>query len=222
MCSVGLSLPETGLLHAYEMTTSDDINPTRSHNFRTGLRDDEAGLKLEGALFRTQMYDTLFYDYTRSTRINGASLRSQGIDLAASHDWANAKLWGKYNFTQARYASRMALPSDYNLASPVGHVLNLGAEYTLEPIRVTVGGASEMTKGIHDEALTRANFRPMKGYAVLDLFSQWQPLESYEHWTLRLEANNINPVYEEGRSFLLSTMLKFQPNHAINSQHHSH
>lgn len=222
----GLSLPETGLLHAYEMTTSDDIEPTRSHNFRTGLRYDDSGLRLEGALFRTQMYDTLFYDYTRSTRINGASLRSQGIDLAGSYDWAGAKLWAKYNFTQARYASRMALPSDYNLATPVGRVLNVGAEYTLDPLRVTVGGSAEMTKGIHDEALTRANFQPMKGYAVFDLFGQWQPLESYEHWTLRLEANNvldkkyvargsyttannITPVYEEGRAVLLSTTLKF-------------
>ncbi|MBI2242087.1 MAG: TonB-dependent receptor [Magnetospirillum gryphiswaldense] len=222
----GLALPETGLLHAYQMTTKDDVNPTRSHNFRTGLRFGDNGLKLEGALFRTQMYDTLMYDYTRSTRINGPSLRSQGIDLSGSYEWANAKVWSKYNFTQARYAGRMALPSDYNLGTTVGHMLNLGAEYTFTPVRVTVGGSAEMTQGITDEALTRANYQPMKGYAVFDLFGQWQPLESNENWTVRLEANNvldkkyvargsyttannITPVYEEGRAFLLSTSVKF-------------
>lgn len=222
----GLALPETGLLHAYQMTTSDDVKPTRSHNFRTGLRYGDSGLKLEGALFRTQMYDTLMYNYTNSIRVNGPSLRSQGIDLSGSYEWANAKVWSKYNFTQARYASRMALPSDYNLATTVGHLLTLGAEYTVEPIRVTFGGSAEMAKGIHDGALTQANFQPMKGYAVFDLFGQWQPLESYDHWTLKLEANNIfdkayvargsyttanniTPVYEEGRAFLLSTTVKF-------------
>lgn len=222
----GLALPETGLLHAYQMTTSDDVKPTRSHNFRTGLRYGDSGLKLEGALFRTQMYDTLMYNTTNSIRVNGPSLRSQGIDLSGSYEWANAKLWSKYNFTQARYASRMALPSDYNLATTVGHLLNLGAEYTIEPIRLTVGGSAEMAKGIQDEALVRANYQPMKGYAVFDLFGQWQPLETNENWTVKLEANNvldkkyvargsytaannITPVYEEGRAFLLSTTVKF-------------
>lgn len=222
----GMELPEIGLLHARDYTVLDSVEPTRSHNFRTGLRYGADGLKLEGALFRTVMLDTYYDNGTGGVRSSGASLRSQGLELTAGYDWSNAKIWSKYTYTQARYAGRMALPSDYIAATPVGHMLNLGGEYTFEPVRLTVGASAELAKGITDQALTAAGFQPIKGYGVLDLFSQWQPLENYEHWTVRLEANNVldkkyvsrgtytntatvNPVYDEGRAVLVSTTLKF-------------
>lgn len=222
----GMELPETGLLHARNYTVRDDVDPTRSHNFRSGLRYGADGLKLEGALFRTVMLNTYYDNGTGGVRSNGPGLRTQGVDLSAGYDWSNAKIWSKYTFTHTRVAGRMATPSDYIAATPVGHLMSLGGEYTFEPIRLTVGAATELAKGIQDSALTAAGFSPIKGYGVLDLFTQWQPLDSYKDWTLRLEANNVldkkyvsrssytstatvEPVYSEGRAFLLSSTVKF-------------
>lgn len=222
----GMELPETGVLHARNYRVRDDVKPTRSHNARGGLRYGTDGLSLEGAVFHTLMLDTYADTGAGGVRYTGAGLRTQGVDLSAGYDWSNARLWGKYTYTRARYADRMALPSDYFTATPVGQMVNLGGEYTFEQARLTVGGSTELAQGIRDEALTRNGFQPIKGYGVVDLFSEWQPLKSYEHWTLRLEANNIldkayisrgtypaatnvTPVYEEGRAFLLSTTVKF-------------
>lgn len=222
----GMELPETGVLHARNYTVRDDVKPTWAHNFRSGLRYGADGLSLEGAVFRTLMTDTYSDTGAGGVRFTGPSLRTQGFDLSAGYDWSNAKLWSKYTYTRARYGGRMALPSDYFTAVPVGQMVTLGGEYTVEPIRLTVGGSTELTQGIRDEALRQNGFQPIKGYGVVDLFSEWQPLKSYEHWTLRLEANNIfdktylsrgtypaatnvTPVYEEGRAFLLSTTVKF-------------
>lgn len=222
----GMELPETGLLHARNYRVLDSVEPTRSHNFRTGLRYGADGLKLEGALFRTLMLDTYYDNGVGGVRSTGPAVRTQGVDLAAGYDWSNAKVWSKYTYTQTRYAGRMAVPGDYIAAAPVGHLMSLGGEYTFEPIRVTVGGSADLAKGIHDSALTSNGFQPIKGYGVLDLFSQWQPLENNANWVLRLEANNIldkkyvarstytatatvEPVLDEGRSFLLSSTLRF-------------
>lgn len=222
----GMELPETGILHAGDYTVRDDVEPTRSHNWRTGLRLGQDGLNLEGALFHTVMYNPYGELSSSRTRINGPTMKTQGLDLSGSYAWDAAKLWSKYTYTRARVGSRMAVPSDYIAATPVGHLLNLGGEYTFQPARLTVGAATEMAQGIKDNALTENGFQPIKGYAVLDLFTQWQPLDSYEHWTVRVEANNVmdkryisrgtysstgtvTPVYDEGRSFLLSTTVKF-------------
>ena len=222
----GMELPETGILHARDYRVLDSVEPTRAHNFRSGLRYDADGLKLEGALFRTVMLNTYYDNGTGGVRSNGPGLRTQGIDLSGSYHWSNAKVWSNYTYTHTRVAGRMATPADYIAATPVGHVMTLGGEYTFEPVRVTVGGSAELAKGIQDSALTQAGFRPIKGYGVLDLFGQWQPLEQYKDWTLRLEANNIldkkyvarstytatatvEPVYSEGRAFLLSSTVKF-------------
>jgi hemoglobin/transferrin/lactoferrin receptor protein len=224
----GLELPEMGLFHVARYRYVDDLESVKAHNGRLGLRYGQGGLGVEAGVFRTVIHNPLYTDDTARVRRNGGALRTQGFDLSSKYEWSNAQVSAKYTFTDTRYAGRMARPSDYNSGVPVGHILDLGGSYRFDDIRLTVGGSTEMALGIHDSSLAEEGFQPIKGYQTVDLFSEWQPSEEIQHWTLRLEANNVldqkyidrgtfstqtlrgvTPVYAEGRSFYLVSTLKF-------------
>ncbi|MBP2315727.1 TonB-dependent receptor domain-containing protein [Azospirillum soli] len=222
----GLEMAETALFHAANYRYAPNLKPVTSHNARAGLRYVQDGLTLEGALFRTLMENPMEWNYTTRVRINGPDLKSQGFDLAAGYDWRNAAVGAKFTHTDVTYGGRMALPSDYNAAAPVGDLLTLRGQYTVESLRLTLGASSEIALAIEDDALRAAGFGKLESYQVANLFAEWQPVASLANWTLRVEANNlfdeayssrstyaqtsvITPVLAEGRSFYLSSTLKF-------------
>jgi len=222
----GLEMAETALFHAANYRYARDLKPATAHNLRGGLRYAQGGLALEGALFRTLIDNPMAWNDTARVRINGLDLKTQGFDLSAGYDWANASIGAKYTHTDVTYGNRIALPGDFNTAVPVGDLITLRGHYTVEPIRLTLGASSEFALKLEDSALRAAGFGDMKGYTVVNLFTEWQPMPSVANWTLRLEANNlfdaayssrstyaqtaaITPVLAEGRSFYLSSTLKF-------------
>ncbi len=223
----GLELPEMGLFHVARYRYADDLESVTAHNGRLALRYAQGGLGVEGGVFRTLILNPLYTDDTARVRRNGGALRTQGFDLSSKYNWANANISGKYTFTDTRYSGRMARPNDYNSGVPVGHIFDLGGSYRFDDIRLTVGASTELALGIQDSSLTEGGFQPIKGYQTFDLFTEWQPTEQIQHWTLRLEANNIldekyvdrgsistqtstgvSPVLAEGRSFYLVSTLK--------------
>ncbi len=222
----GLEMAETALYHAANYRYAPDLKPATSHNYRAGLRYLQEGLKLEGALFRTVVENPMEWNYTTRLRINGPSLKTQGFDLVAGYAWSNAAVSAKYTHTDVTYGGRIALPGDYNTAAPVGDMLALHGQYMVESIRLTFGASSEIALSVEDSALRAAGFGKLKAYQVANLFAEWQPHPSLENWTLRVEANNlfdeayssrstyaqtsaITPVLAEGRSFYLTSTLKF-------------
>ena len=224
----GIEMAEAAQFHSANFTYDPGLDPSRAHNYKAGLRYRHEGLLLEGTVFRTEIMNPTAFNYTTNRRINGDDLKTRGFDLLAGYRWENAAVSAKYTHTDVKYGGRMALPSDYSTAVPVGDLLVLSGEYTLQPYRLTLGGSSEMARGIDDKALISNSFRPIDGYAIFNAFTQWVPIASMPHWTVRLEANNIfdaayvarssyttssspnvTQVLSEGRSFYLSTTVKF-------------
>lgn len=222
----GLELTEVALYHAGNYRYADNLKPTTAHNFRGGLRFVDGGLSLEAVGFKTMMENPMAWNYAAYTRINGRDLVSHGVELAASYQWANARVGAKYVHTTTKYGGRMALPGDYSTAVPVGNLINLNGEYTFADARLTVGGSAEIALKVEDQALSAAGFRPLDQYTVVNLFADWTPMAQNPEWTLRVAADNlfdqhyssratyaqtaaITPVYSPGRTFYLSSSLKF-------------
>lgn len=222
----GLEMAEVALYHAANYTYDPDLESVTSHNYRGGLRYADGGLSLEGALFRTLMQNPVEWNYTTRTRINGPSLKSQGFDLSAGYAWSNAAVSAKYTRTDVTYGGRIALPGDFSTAVPVGDLIGISGRYTLEDLRVTLGGSAEFALDLEDADLRAAGFGDLDGYQVANLFAEWQPIAAAVNWTLRVEANNIfdeayssrstyaqtaaiTPVLAQGRTFYLASTLKF-------------
>lgn len=222
----GLEMAEAALFHAANYRYSSDLEPVTAHNMRAGLRYADQGLRLEAAAFLTYMENPVAWNYTTYTRVNGEDLRSRGFDLTAGYDWSNAGISAKYTHTDVKYGNRMALSSDYNTAVPVGDLFALRGHYGFEDLRLTLGASAEIALKVEDDALRANGFRSIDGYQVVNLFTEWKPLETAPNWTLRAEANNIfdaayvsrssygqtstvQPALAEGRTFYLTSTVKF-------------
>lgn len=222
----GLEPSETALFHAQNYTYAADLEPTTAHNMRLGLRTDWQGFGVEAAYFRTLMRDVMDWNYTTTTRINGDELESRGVDLAVSYTTEGAGISAKYTHTDVTYGDRIALPGDYNMGTAVGDVVTLSGFYTIEPADLTVGGSAEHAFSFEDSDLAANGYKTLESYTVVDLFAEWTPDPLAPWLTLRAEANNVfdaayvsrasygqtsrvTPVYEPGRSFLLSSTVRF-------------
>jgi hemoglobin/transferrin/lactoferrin receptor protein len=173
------------------------------------------------------MLNPVEYDFDNAMRINGANLRSQGVDLALRYDWDNAFVSAKYTHADVKYGDRIALPSDYNNAVAVGDLFTFTGAYTWQTYGLTLGASAEIALEVDDQDLRDAGFYPLDGYNVFNTFLEWKPtMKALENVTLRADVRNIfdkeyysrgsygktemvDPVYSPGRTFYLSANVKF-------------
>ncbi|EKV30091.1 hypothetical protein C882_0172 [Caenispirillum salinarum AK4] len=222
----GLEPSETALFHARDYTYAQDLEPTRAHNLRAGLRTEHQGFAFEGAYFQTLMRDVMDWNYGTTTRINGEDLESRGFDLIASYTGAAGAVSAKYTHTDITYGDRIALPNDYNMGTAIGDVLTVSGHYAFDPLDLQVGASAEHAFAFEHEDLQANGFDDLDSYTVVDLFAEWSPDALSPHVTLRAEANNVfdeayvsrasfgetarvTPVLDPGRSFLLSSTIRF-------------
>jgi hemoglobin/transferrin/lactoferrin receptor protein len=224
----GIEFAETGFFHARDYTYAPDLSPTTAHNVRAGARlVDYEGFSAEAAYFHTLMLNPVEYDFDNAARINGANLRSQGVDLSVRYDWENAFVSAKYTHADVQYGDRIALPSDYNNAIAVGDLFTFTGAYTWQAYGLTLGASAEVALEVDDQDLRDAGFYPLNGYNVFNAFLEWKPtMKELENVTLRADVRNIfdedyysrgsygktemvNPVYSPGRTFYLSANVKF-------------
>ncbi len=231
----GLEASETALFHALNYTYDSDLEPTRSHNLRAGLRTDYQGFGFEAAYFRTRMHDVMeFADFNfrarTARRVNGEDLESRGFDVIASYSVASGGVSAKYTHTDVTYGDRIALPSDYNMGVAVGDVVTASGYYVYAPANLTLGASAQHAFAFEHSDLRDNGFEDLDDYTVVDLFAEWTPEPLAPHLTVRAEANNVfdaayvsrasygqwsargrsvSPVLEPGRSFLLSSTIRF-------------
>lgn len=223
----GIEQAEAALFHAGDYTYAHDLDPTAAHNAKIGLTYRYNGLSLAGDLFYINMSNPVAYNFATRTRINGDDLISQGVDLSARYDWANAYVFAAYTHTDVKYGDRIALSSDYNNAVPVGDLFSLGAGYTFQEWDLTIGANAEIALEYSNSDLADNGYEdPLPGYEVVNIFAEWAPQYGMTDFKLRGEVNNlfdetyysrgtfsatsrVIPVNSPGRSFMLTASAKF-------------
>lgn len=223
----GIEQAEAALFHARDYTYAGDLKPTTAHNAKVGLTYHYNGLALGAGLFYINMSDPVAYNFATATRINGDDLVSQGVDLTARYDWANAYVFAAYTHTDVQYGDRIALSNDFNNAVPVGDMFALGAGYTFEQWDLTVGANAEIALEYSNDDLAENGYEnPLPGYEVVNIFAEWAPELRGTDFRLRGEVNNlfdetyfsrgtfsatsrVTPVNSPGRSFMLTATVKF-------------
>ncbi|MBB4303209.1 hemoglobin/transferrin/lactoferrin receptor protein [Rhodobium orientis] len=228
----GLEHPQTALYHARDYVYDRGLDPTWAHNANVGAEFSRGGVTVGANLFYTEMDNILAYDYTGpvAARVNGPELVTYGFDVFARYRSETTYLSLAYSHTKPEVDGLTALPnSSPNSANVVGDILTFDGSYTFRDWGVTVGGQAEIAFDFSDEDLRDAGFSDLDGYEVVNLFAEWQPpVEELAHVTLRGEVVNvfdeqytrrggyyqlpvrgIEPVYEQGRSFLVTATAKF-------------
>lgn len=227
----GLEMAEAALFHAAPYTYDEDLESVTAHNARGGLRVTWEGLRAEASYFYTHINNPVDYVFPppAGMRINGPDVTSQGVDAAIGYDFGNAYIGAKYTHTDSTYGDRISLFGDYNNAVPLQDLITLNAWYRFEDWGMTAGASAEFALDFNHDDLEANGYYDLDDYQVVNAFLEWQPVQTAPYFTVRAEANNIfdetyfargtygetftapivTPVNSPGRSFYLSTTLRF-------------
>ena len=201
---------------------SPNPRPATADNYIVGLEARYEGFKVEGSIFRSDIDNARYARY--STAYNARDVVSDGYEIGVGYEWANS-------FVRVKYANIDTtidgLPADSDsgtyLTTPVGEIITISAGHTFADWGLTVGGDVEFAPRYEE---VPAGSRPYKAYEVANAFVEYKP-PTHQNLTLRAEVNNIfdelysdratygqefgtvTPLYQPGRSFLLSVKATF-------------
>ena len=219
----GIQLAENFIMNpAWNYGTG--LKPVTSDNVTAGLVARWQGFTLEGSVFRTVL------DHARAARYAVASatltreVESQGFEIGLGYAWEDGFVRAKYADVDVRIDNQRA-DSDTGtyLGTPIGQIWTLTAAHTFKAYGVTVGADVEI---VRDYKKVAPGNQPLKGYEVVNAFVEYKPLQ-LPHLTFRAEVKNlldqtyadratygqefgtVTPLYQPGRSFVLSAAARF-------------
>jgi hemoglobin/transferrin/lactoferrin receptor protein len=199
-----------------------------SDNYTAGFVIPYGALRFEAGVFQTEIDNARVPLYKEPLR--AFDVQTRGFNLSAAYDWGDGFARVRFVRTDAEIDGKKADTYLGNyLTAPIGDVLAFEAAHTIAQWNVTVGADIEIVFD-YDELTQRTDstFGTIKGYQVANAFVEYRP-PSLRSLTLRGEVKNIfdatysargtygleygtgvvQPLYETGRTFLVSTKIDF-------------
>ncbi|WP_112310581.1 TonB-dependent receptor [Pseudogemmobacter bohemicus] len=194
------------------------LSASRSTNYTLGFDYETGNLSLDGEIFLTRIDDA-------RDRVILNDMESRGFNLGLGYGWDGGYLRASYSDSKIEVnGAGTDSWSAVDLGIPLGGVLAIEAQHTPLDSAFTFGGSVEAARAYsHKDAWAD---KTIAGYAVLNLFTEYQP-PSVEGLVIRAEINNlfdktyadratygqdfnsITPLYEPGRSVQIVASMKF-------------
>ncbi len=198
--------------------------PVTADNYILGLEANYNGFTVEGSVFQTDLDDARTPRFAVARGIEAHDVRSRGFEIGGGYNWGDGYFKVKYANIDVEIDGKPA-DSDLGtyLATPAGQIITLQAVHTLTDWGVTFGADAEIALDYDDVA---AGSKPLQGYEVFNAFVEYVPPQR-PNLTLRAELKNIfdetysdratygqefgqvTPLYEPGRSFILTARATF-------------
>lgn len=198
--------------------------PVTADNYNVGLEANYNGYTIEGSVFQTDIEDARTPRYKVPQGIEVHDVRSRGFEIGAGYSWDTGFFKVKYANIDVKFDGRRG-DSDLGmyLAVPAGQIVSLTAVHTFEDWGVRVGADAEIALDYNDVA---PGSKPFDGYEVFNAFVEYVP-PSKPNLTLRADLKNIfdqtysdratygqefgtvTPLYEPGRTFMLTAKATF-------------
>jgi hemoglobin/transferrin/lactoferrin receptor protein len=203
--------------------------PVTADNYTTGLVATFGDVRLDARIYQTEIDNARNASFANP--LQAFDLESKGFELGARYSWRSS-------FASIRYASvdvtldGVAIDSYYGnyIGTPIGDIISIAFAHEFVGTGFTVGGDIEIAfkndDPLENDVDPADPKRAIPGYEVANLFVQYVP-PAMSNLTLRLDAKNIFdenyvsratygqdyatvlPLYEPGRSFVLSAKTKF-------------
>ncbi|MCO5733123.1 TonB-dependent receptor [Rhizobium sp. SSA_523] len=194
---------------------------TTANNIMAGLEFHQDGFTAEASLFRSDIDDARVAKYRFNLANQKYDVETRGFELGAGYDWVDGFVKVKYAHVDTEIDGKPADSDTGNyLTTPVGDIITVSAAHTFTNWGLTIGGDMEIAPEYEDGAVTYS------AYEVVNLYTEWKP-ETLQHMTFRAEVQNlfdetyasratygqefgnVTPLYEQGRTFLLSVRATF-------------
>lgn len=225
----GIPLAENFIINPGWNYGADGPEPVTANNYLVGLEAEHNGFTAEASLFRTDIDNARVPAYSYHPINNPApfpgalpgvrsrNLTSTGFEIGAGYEWTSSYVKVKYAHIDVEVNGAPADSEIGNyLATPGGDIITLTAAHTFDQWNLTVGGDIELAP----------QYEVYKSYEVVNLFTEWKP-EQLQNFTFRAEVKNlldesysdrasygqefgnVTPLYEPGRSFLITAKATF-------------
>ncbi|PLK72145.1 TonB-dependent receptor [Rhizobium sp. TH135] len=217
----GIPLAEAFIMNPNWNYGAEGPEVTTANNATAGLEFHHQGFTAEGSLFRSMIQDARVAKWAAARSNLNYDVETWGFEVGAGYDWTDGFIKVKYARINAEIDGKPADSDTGNyLTTPVGDIITVSAAHTFSDWGLTVGGDMEFAPEFEDGANTYA------AYEVVNLYTEWKP-EQLSHMTFRAEVQNllnetyasratygqefgnVTPLYEQGRTFLLSVKATF-------------
>ncbi|AWK84969.1 TonB-dependent receptor [Azospirillum thermophilum] len=198
--------------------------PVTADNVTAGLAARYQGFTAEGRVFRTVLDDARTPRFAAGSGTLTRDVKSKGYEVAIGYAWDTGHVRAKYADIDVTIDG---LPADSDtgtyLATPMGRVYTIGGAHTIPKWELTFGADVEI---VLDYDKVQAGQKPLKGYETVNLFVEHR-IPQYSNLTLRADVRNlfdetyadratygqefgtVTPLYQPGRTFLLTASAKF-------------
>ncbi|MDI6024912.1 TonB-dependent receptor [Corticibacterium sp. UT-5YL-CI-8] len=222
----GIPLAENFIINPNWVYGPDGPEPVTANNYILGLEANYEGFTVEGSVFRTDINNARVPRYNQAAGgpLFAREVYSRGFEIGAGYDWLTGYVKVKYAHIDVDIDGHPADSDSGNyIATPVGNIITIVAAHTFADWGLTVGGDVEIAPEYDHVAV---GYKPYPAYEIVNLFAEYKP-EQMPNFTFRAEVQNlfdeeyssratygqefpnVTPLYEPGRSFLLSAKATF-------------
>ncbi|CCF22166.1 TonB-dependent receptor precursor (plasmid) [Pseudorhizobium banfieldiae] len=222
----GIPLAENFIINPGWTYGADGPEPVTANNVLVGLEANYEGFTADASLFRTSIQDARIARYRppASGALVNRDLVSKGFEIALGYEWTTGYVKVKYAHINVNVDGEPVDSDTGNyLATPGGDLITITAAHTFLDWNLTVGGDIELAPEYDRVA---AGAPAYEAYEVVNLFAEWKP-ETLPNFSFRADLKNVfdetysdratygqefgtvTPLYEPGRSFLLTAKATF-------------
>lgn len=216
---------------------SDRLRAVTSDNATAGLVARYNGFTVEGSIFRTAIDNARLAKFRDNAAyglgaVDTRDMVSKGFELGAGFAWETGFAKIKWAHIDVKIDGDWADSDTGNyIAAPVGDIITITAAHTFAPWDLTIGGDIELAPKYKKTALDPEKpgerYPAYKAYQVVNAFVEWKPRTARFETTLRVDVKNlfdetygsrvtygsefdtVTPLFEPGRSVILSAAVKF-------------
>lgn len=198
--------------------------PVTADNITAGLVARYQGFTAEGRVFRTDLDDVRAPRFAAGSATLARDVQSKGYEIGVGYAWDTGYVRAKYADIDVTIDGQPA-DSDTGtyIATPVGRVYTIGGAHTIPKWELTFGADVEIVQDYHK---VQAGQQPLKGYETVNLFVEHK-IPRLSNLTLRADVRNlfdetyadratygqefgtVTPLYQPGRTFLLTASAAF-------------
>ncbi|MGP9788550.1 TonB-dependent receptor domain-containing protein [Roseinatronobacter sp. NSM] len=216
----GLSLEDNFIFNpAWDYSA---MRAARSTSYTIGFDYEADQFRLDGEVFLTRIDNARVSVYARNAV---GDAESRGFNLGLGYGWDGGYLRASYSQSKLKVDGQVSDSySALDLGAPLGGVMALEAQHQPRNSDFAFGGSVQAAKAY--QTVAAGSDRAIPGYAVANLFAEYHA-PNIKGLVIRAEVNNlfdklyadratygadfnsVTPFYEPGRSFSLTTALRF-------------
>ncbi|MEN0057852.1 MAG: TonB-dependent receptor [Bdellovibrio sp.] len=208
------------------ITTASDLKGTVAETAEVGIRLQSQRWDARVAYYQTVLQDLIESNVSRTTgamtRSNAEEdLKTQGVQLSINYNHEVFTVRGGYSHNKAEYGDEPLGYSSFYKGSSSGDRFLVGVDYRLLDANMLISWDSLVVLKMTDVPSTSVE---QPGYDIHDIGISWTP---HERWRVGFNIlnifdkeyvaqgtpyqvqNGINPIYEPGRDFRLTTSYVF-------------